>query len=64
MNHAYAASLEVIELRASSWVTTMHCALKAGFYSNVFGPVPFVFGPIPLERYDIITYREAYTAQQ
>ncbi len=35
-------------------VNTMNRASGAGFYSHVFGPLPFVFGPVPLELYAIL----------
>jgi 4-amino-4-deoxy-L-arabinose transferase-like glycosyltransferase len=35
------------------WIATMNNRAGAGFYSDVFGPLPFVFGTIPPERYNI-----------
>lgn len=52
----YVANLQTITLPANKWVTTMNCDRGAGFYSYLFGPVPFVFGRIPLERYEIVTF--------
>jgi len=26
----------------------------AGFHAHVFGPLPFAFGPVPPERYQIL----------
>lgn len=42
-----------LEIPACRWVTTMRGQLGAGFYSAIWGPMPFVFGPAPLEKYEI-----------
>ena len=34
-------------------LSTMSIPAGAGFYSDVWGPIPYVFGPIPPERYRI-----------
>jgi hypothetical protein len=41
------------ELPVCSWVTTMRAECGAGFYSHLWGPLPFVFGPVPAERYQV-----------
>ncbi len=46
-----AARLEYV---ACPILTTMHAAVGAGFYASVWGPLPFVFGAIPAERYDVL----------
>jgi hypothetical protein len=61
MHPRYIASSEVVKLAASVWVTTMSSAVRAGFYSHLWGPVPFTFGPIPLEKYDVVTFRDLQT---
>ncbi len=33
------------------WITTMSRPLGAGFYTDLWGPLPFAFGPVPEERY-------------
>jgi hypothetical protein len=43
-----------LEFAASSWVTTTNSPLGAGFYAHIFGPLPFVFGPVPPECYDVV----------
>ena len=48
---------ECILLPASRWVTTRYYQLGAGFYSHVFGPLPFAFERVPLERYDVLKFR-------
>jgi hypothetical protein len=35
----------------AGWVTTMDSSLGAGFYSDLWGPLPFAFGPVPVEKY-------------
>jgi hypothetical protein len=34
-------------------MTTMHPAVGAGFYSGTWGPLPFVIGRVPREKYEI-----------
>jgi hypothetical protein len=41
------------ELPVCSWVTTMRAECGAGFYADLWGPLPFVFGPVPAERYEV-----------
>ena len=45
---------ESFELPVCSWLTTMGAECGAGFYSELWGPLPFVFGPVPPERYEVI----------
>lgn len=49
--------LESIDLIASRWVTTTHGYFSAGFYAHIMGPLPFVFGPVPLEHYYVLRFR-------
>jgi len=42
-----------IEVPSSGWITTMHTQLGAGFYADVWGPLPFAVGDVPPERYNI-----------
>jgi 4-amino-4-deoxy-L-arabinose transferase-like glycosyltransferase len=41
------------EIVSNPWMSTMNYDAGAGFYSNVFGPLPFVIGRIMPERFDI-----------
>jgi len=41
------------ELPVCSWATTMRAECGAGFYSDLWGPLPFVFGPVPAEQYKV-----------
>jgi hypothetical protein len=45
---------EVLEVPAGGWITTMSEKTGAGFYSDVWGPLPFSVGDVPLERYYIL----------
>lgn len=45
---------ESFEIPICSWLTTMNAECGAGFYSDLWGPMPFVFGPTPPERYEVI----------
>jgi 4-amino-4-deoxy-L-arabinose transferase-like glycosyltransferase len=42
-----------IEVPSSGWITTMQTQLGAGFYADVWGPLPFAVGDVPPERYNI-----------
>jgi hypothetical protein len=44
---------EVFEGNALTWLSCMNYDAGAGFYSDQWGPVPFVFGAIPPELYII-----------
>ncbi len=39
---------------ASTWLTTMNGASGAGFYSDAWGPLPFVFCKVPAEHYVVL----------
>jgi hypothetical protein len=43
--------VETIEVPSSRWISTMRSG--AGFYADDYGPVPFVLGEVPRERYMI-----------
>ena len=45
---------ESFDVPVCSWLTTMRVDCGAGFYSDFWGPLPFVFGPVPPERYEVI----------
>jgi hypothetical protein len=48
------ASSESIALPLHSWASTICAGLGAGFYSSYWGPLPYVFGPIPPEHYVLL----------
>lgn len=39
------------EARSCRWLTTMNSRLGAGYYSDGWGPAPFLFAPVPAETY-------------
>jgi len=43
-----------------SWVATMNPVCGAGFYSCLFGPVPFMFGRIPPEIYHVLEIKSTW----
>lgn len=44
-----------VVLQPFLWLTVMQRKLGAGFYSDLWGPCPFLFGTVPPERYDILS---------
>ena len=48
---------EVLEVPSSSWISTMNLAAGAGFYTDMWGPLPFSLGALPLEHYYIYEMR-------
>jgi hypothetical protein len=52
---AWQRNCTAFDVVSSNVLTTMHPALGAGFYSSEWGPLPFAFGPVPHERYFVIS---------
>jgi 4-amino-4-deoxy-L-arabinose transferase-like glycosyltransferase len=50
------------EPEAPKWLATMNGGAGAGFYSDGWGPMPFVFGPIPSQTY--LVYRTVPDTKQ
>jgi len=50
----FVTSREVIELPMPRRAATMCPELGAGFYSSVWGPLPFAIGPVTPERYSVL----------
>jgi len=50
---ASVSAREVIEIDLPLHVTTIERDMAAGFYSSSWGPLPFSFGPVAPERYDL-----------
>jgi hypothetical protein len=48
-----AEHIETIDLNSLSWLTTLNIYSAAGFYADIIGPLPYAFGRIAPERYDI-----------
>jgi hypothetical protein len=49
--------LEQFEVPAGWLASTIYPEMGASFYSSIWGPLPFVFGPVPAEKYCILHYR-------
>lgn len=49
-----ASTDQSFEVPVCGWVTTMRAECGAGFHADLWGPLPFVFGPVPAERYQVI----------
>ena len=48
----------IIEIPSSAWLTTMSSKMGAGFYSDVWGPLPFAVGLVPLEQYGVFEVKK------
>ena len=46
--------IRTFEFVTCSWLATMNNVCGAGFYSKMWGPVPFLFGKIPPEIYSVV----------
>jgi hypothetical protein len=53
--------LATLEFQPISFVSTMRPQLAAGFYSDVWGPLPFAFGTVPPERYKVLLIEQPVT---
>jgi hypothetical protein len=43
--------IAAFDLTPAKWLSTVNFRAGAGYYSDVLGPAPFVFGPAPPDRY-------------
>jgi hypothetical protein len=48
----FVASQQILQIDPHAYAATM--ALGAGFYSSVWGPLPFSFGRVPSEPYLVV----------
>jgi 4-amino-4-deoxy-L-arabinose transferase-like glycosyltransferase len=46
-----------MEFPVVPWITTMNVHCSAGFYTSVWGPLPFVIGAVPAESYYIYSLK-------
>jgi hypothetical protein len=53
----WAKPIDVIDVPSSRWLATMNTAVGAGFYADVFGPLPFAVGSIAPERFTVYEVR-------
>jgi hypothetical protein len=49
--------LVVFEFIPCRWLSTMNTSTGAGFYTDMWGPLPFAFGRVPAEEYHIYVVR-------
>ena len=48
---------DAVELRTTSWLSTMNSGVGAGFYADVYGPLPFAAGSIQPEQFVVYEVR-------
>jgi hypothetical protein len=58
LNHSEVQSLETIKLKPFSWLSSFHHNVGAGFYTAEWGPLPYAFGAVPDESYNIIQFQD------
>ena len=46
-----------VELESSRWLATMNPSVGAGFYAEIWGPLPFAVGTVTPERYHAFVVR-------
>lgn len=56
LDQRYFKLVEILELPLSSFAATMNSDLRAGFYSDVWGALPFKLGNEPPEQYFVFSY--------
>jgi len=56
--------MDTLQLRSSQYAATMDFVLGAGFYADVFGPLPFVFGFVRPEKYIIYNFISSLPSKQ
>jgi 4-amino-4-deoxy-L-arabinose transferase-like glycosyltransferase len=49
-----ATEIDRLDFPTLPWLSVMNRGAGAGFYADAGGPLPFVFGPIPVEEYHIM----------
>jgi Dolichyl-phosphate-mannose-protein mannosyltransferase len=52
-DHRFFDCLQEFEFAVYPWLTTLQPRVGAGSYSSIWGPMPFVLGPAPPEKYAI-----------
>jgi hypothetical protein len=50
----FIASRQEFDVAMKTRATTMRLEMGAGFYSDLSGPLPYAFGPVPPERYFLV----------
>jgi hypothetical protein len=49
--------LQILEMAPSPFLTTMNEDVRAGFYSSVWGELPFSFGNVTDEKYAVLQFK-------
>ncbi len=49
---------ETLQFTPCGWLTTMNLSSGAGFYTDVWGPLPFVVGPVTSEKYYVFVLKK------
>jgi hypothetical protein len=52
----YFRPVQTITLQSFPWLATMSSTVGAGFYANIWGPLPFAIGAVPPEKYTIYLF--------
>ncbi len=52
--------VETINISPLKWLSTMNSSVGAGYYADVWGPLPYAFGHIPDEKYFIFELNKNY----
>jgi hypothetical protein len=50
---------DVIELPTTRWLSTMNSGVGAGFYADVYGPLPFAVGRVQPEQFVVYEVPQA-----
>lgn len=53
MPKEWVAVREMIDIPSSGWIATMNPYVGAGFYADIWGPLPFALGTVAAERFTI-----------
>jgi hypothetical protein len=53
----WVAKSDGLEFAVAPWMSTLSPDIGAGFYSSVFGPLPFAVGDVAPERYTSVTIK-------
>lgn len=49
----FVTSLRQLDVPTCPWLSTFQGQVGAAFYSSIWGPMPFVFAPVPKEIYEV-----------
>jgi general stress protein CsbA len=52
-----ASLVQVFEFIPCRWLSTMNAPFRAGFYSSIWGPLPFALGRGPVEKYYVFVVK-------